>query len=498
LRSPDTGEITAVLCALHTRLFGSGKAKLVGLVCVLLSGCVSHQKRVEQARIHYWQGDFEAAQSNLDQALQRPKKDLEVLKLDQAMIRFSNNELKQAGELLREVRDRFDQPPAGGAAQKATSYLTDDNSRPYEGEDHEKLLVRVMLTLIDLVEQNGDAVAFAHQVGDSIEELLAARKVSNPPEEEPASSEPLPANDIVSQQTSPSNQVSDSVIETKLDIVKEELAIAPLLRALVRQSSRLNHDDVQRNLKVAMEWRPQSAFLRQEFIAAAERRDVAPGYGSVYLIMLVGRGPVKRSVSEPVTSHSLLIADQILSAIGEYSLPPTIAPVKIAAIERSESNIDGMLVSTGGRVIGNTETIADLNRLAVARHQEQLPEVIARAVVRRVVKKSVVVATKSQTNVQDSLVSTAYNLAGVLWEASEKADLRSWSLLPGQIQIMRVDLPVGRHDFDLYPTLHGQLARPQSLKCSVELLDGQPTFAVGTILDANQPGSVYTPFVAVR
>ncbi len=446
-----------------------------------LAGCVSHRKMVEQARGQYWHGNFVEAESNLAQARKRPKKDTEVLKLDQAMVHFSQGELAESATLLRDVRDHLDQPPFANGAQKATSYLTDDNTRPYVGEDHEKILVRVMLTLIDLVQQQGDAVAYAHQVGESIEELLASREPNAPLPNDPAAETSVDANSTANSVTMPT------------DIVKEELAIAPLLRALIRKSSRMNQDDVLRNLKVATEWRSTSPFLMQELLACAEHRDIAPGHGSVYLIIFVGRGPVKQSVTEPVTSQALLVADQLLSAVGEYSLPPTIAPVKIAAMVPSVSNVDGLQVSTGGQVVGNTETIADLNRLAVARHQELLPQIIARAVVRRVVKKSMVVATKSHTNVQSELVSTAYNLAGVLWEASEQADLRCWSLLPGQIQILRVDLPAGVHRFVLYPTWHGQLTRAKPLEGNVEIVDGQATFAVGTILDSNQPGALYSP-----
>ena len=451
------------------------------ILWLLQAGCVSHRKMVEQAREQYWHGNLAEAESNLAQARKRPKKDTEVLKLDQAMVHFSQGELAESATLLREVRDQFDRPPIAATTQKATSYLTDDNSRPYVGEDHEKILIRVLLTMIDLVEQHGDAVAYAHQMGESIEELLASREPNTTP--------------AVDTKGTLATEAGESVqpIHPPVDVVKEELAIAPLLRALVRKSSRMNQDDVLRNLKVATEWRSNSPFLMQELLASAEHQDIAPGHGSVYLIMLVGRGPVKQSVSEPVTSQSVLIADQLLSSVGKYSLPPTIAPVKIAAVVPSLSNVDGMQVSIGGQVVGNTETIADLNRLAVARHQELLPQIIARAVVRRVVKKSVVVATKSQTNVQSELVSTAYNLAGVLWEASEQADLRCWSLLPGQIQILRVDLPAGVHRLVLYPTWHGQLARAKPLESNVSVKDGQTTFAIGTMLDRDQPGTLYSP-----
>jgi len=40
----------------------------------------------------------------------------------------------------------------------------------------------------------------------------------------------------------------------------------------------------------------------------------------------------------------------------------------------------------------------------------------------------------------------AVDLAGVAWEATESADTRCWGLLPDQIQVLRVELPAGRHE----------------------------------------------------
>jgi len=41
--------------------------------------------------------------------------------------------------------------------------------------------------------------------------------------------------------------------------------------------------------------------------------------------------------------------------------------------------------------------------------------------------------------------------AGVVWEATESADTRCWSLLPDTIQVLRVELPAGRHTVALRP-----------------------------------------------
>jgi hypothetical protein len=184
----------------------------------------------------------------------------------------------------------------------------------------------------------------------------------------------------------------------------------------------------------------------------------------------------------------LLAADQILSAMGEYSLPPTIAPVKIAAVAPQDSGIASLNVSISGQRVGTTETIADINRLAIARQKELMPEIIARAVVRRIVKKTIVVGQKANAKVDNDLVSLGYNAVGVLWEATERADLRGWSLLPGQIQILRVDLPVGTHRLDFSANTTAGSTGRQPFACNVEIRDGANSFVLSSLQDLTSQG----------
>src|SRR5437762_10695179 len=51
----------------------------------------------------------------------------------------------KAERTLREVRDHFDHLEGPDVAEKTLSFLTDDNSRAYAGEDYEKILIRAFL-----------------------------------------------------------------------------------------------------------------------------------------------------------------------------------------------------------------------------------------------------------------------------------------------------------------------------------------------------------------
>ena len=46
------------------------------------------------------------------------------------------------------------------------------------------------------------------------------------------------------------------------------------------------------------------------------------------------------------------------------------------------------------------------------------------------------------------MTSVALDIAGIAWEATEAADTRCWGLLPEKIQVLRIELPAGRHQYD--------------------------------------------------
>ncbi len=472
----------------------------------MLSGCQTHRQLIEQAHESYWQGDLDRSEAVLARAMERPKNDLAVLQLDQAMLEFQLGNFADSQGLLKQARQELAAiPPASETARSAASLLTDDTRRAYTGEDHEKLLLQVLLALNSLLRGDGDAVAYAHQLGNECAALLASRPVEATTAEQTASSpQPGSPSDSAGAPSSPAPESSASSspfptaiaaqpLTPKIDLVRFELAFAPLLRAIIRGESVLNHDDKWRHLQEANQWRPGSDFLQQELARAAAGELAPPGYGSLYVIGLVGRGPTKVTGTEEVTSQALLVADQILSALGDYTLPPTVAPIKVARIELSPITVDSLRVSIDNRELGTTENVGDIGRLAVSRQEEQMPQIIARAVVRRVLKKSLIVAGKSASGADkesgNDLTSLLYTAAGVAWEAAEQADLRCWSLLPGSIQVYRIDLPAGEHQLDLRGEFQGRTVS-QRFGSQVRIRDGETSFAIATLPDRQATGRV--------
>ncbi len=102
-----------------------------------------------------------------------------------------------------------------------------------------------------------------------------------------------------------------------------------------------------------------------------KRRAFAAWEWVIYVLALVGKGPYKVEVTEEPTSDALLIADRIVSAVGPYHLPPTIAPIKIPDIAVPHNDLDAVAVSVNGTYMGPTFCVANVRDLALETYRAE-------------------------------------------------------------------------------------------------------------------------------
>jgi hypothetical protein len=210
----------------------------------------------------------------------------------------------------------------------------------------------------------------------------------------------------------------------------------------------------------------------------------------LYVFALTGRGPQKIEAIEVPSSAALLIAGELVSAFGNQTVPPNVAPVKVPQVVGQACAIRDLAVIIDGQPVGQTETITDVTDLAVKQYEAIYPQVVARAVARRVVKKGIVYGGKEMTGIQKGTLSgLAVDLAGVAWEATESADTRCWGLLPDKIQVLRVELPAGTHEIALQPRGGSRLAS-RTAPTRIDIANGRNTYLLATIPDAQVVGKV--------
>ncbi len=392
-------------------------------IVVAFAGCSTHAQRVREARHAYFANDLDSAITLLDKAGAYRLRERDCLSLDRAMVALAQGNPATSESLLREVRDRFDYLEQKDVAESGVSLLTDDTAAAYAGENYEKVMIRAMLAVSNLMHDGSDAVAYCLQVDQKQREII----------------ERAAAEESKGKATPNAN-----------------VAIGAYVRGVVQEESHSHYDDAERAFATVASWEPQFEAAKFDLARAQAGAHSSAGNGVVYVFTLVGRGPYKEEVLALATSDALLIADRILSVVGDHTLPPTIAPLKVPSIVVPVNAIDAVAVDVNGRPAALTQTVTDVGKLAVAQFEAEKDKILARAVVRRVLKKAAVYGAKDVLSVDDGLTNLAFDAAGVVWEATEKADTRCWGLLPEKIQVVRLELPAGTHQLTLRAARRGQ------------------------------------------
>ena len=294
-------------------------------------------------------------------------------------------------------------------------------------------------------------------------------------------------------------QKQQQIIEAGLDkhgenpkLAYKQVALGPYIHGLIREETHSNYDDVARASATVVSWQPDFAYARTDLERAQHGHHSAPGNGVLYVFTLVGRGPYKVETIELPSTVALLVADRILSNNSTYSLPPTIAPIKVPKVVAPQSNISFVRVTADGREVGGTATITDVSRMAVEQYEAIYPRVIGTAVVRRIVKKSVIYGTKEAIGrgKQNTLLDLGLDAVGVAWEATESADTRCWGLLPDKIQVLRVELPAGPHQIALQSV--GPWGNGNPEKQNVTITNGHNTYLLANFPDSKLVGKILT------
>lgn len=397
-----------------------------------------------EVRADLFAGNTSAALQKIETREQKAAaREGDVLELDAAIIELSNGNTRAAEKKLLAVRDHFDELENAQLKKGASNVLafwTDDNTRRYAGEDYEKILVRSFLALTNLLQNGNDAQAYAFQIAQKQDEIIRGGLALDPEK------------------------------KTNPKLAYKQVALGPYLQGILWESTWLNQKDAAAAYQKTVQWLPSFQHGKIALNRAEKGIHSSKENGVVYVFTLVGRGPFKEQETAEATTLSLLVADTIFSAVSKYSVPPTLAPVPIPVIRCEKNEVGSVGVSVDGKPVCATETVLDVNTMARQQFEATRDHIIARAVIRRIVKKGTLYAAKDIAAVND-WISLAMDAGGVAWEATETADTRCWALLPAQIQVARLELPAGKHELSLQACRadRSPLGQPHSVTVNVPL-----------------------------
>ena len=446
-----------------------------GLFCIVLLNCgcrtAARHQLAAVARVD--NGTPEAALAEFDKAAESRGADTEVIAIDRALTLLMTGQPTESEGAFRESRKRLDFLRQKDLREQTTAMITDDKAVAWSGREFEQRMIDNLLILSSLMGNQQDAFAYAAQ---TTEKLSADRSGFAASTSEP---EVIAVGHSEEDQeaTAPSRYAAN--------------AFSAYLQAAVRSENPMDADITQRAIQQVGYWSSSSigetAGQPSSAGNASFGTNSKQGNGVVHVITFAGRITDWLPERAAPTSAALLIADQILSAVGDHTLPPTVAPVQIA---RPATTVSTHPLTTVARLTLDGQTsvrsrvLVDLNQAASDSYDADRNEQIARAVSRRIVKKGAVYAAKDQLSVAGgSGADLLLNLGGIAWEALEKPDTRHLHLLPERIEIVQMELPEGDHTLEVSSvTTGGKSLTPspgtewQQVPLRVE--DGRNTFVL--------------------
>ncbi len=497
-------------CFSLRRIAGTSAFPSLTVVLVILSGiltvlpgCSGWQKNHEAALTAWSAGDLKTSTSKLDASQSSMRAEKEMLELDQAVLQLAAGEPAQAETRFRRVRDELDHLAQKDLTETANSMMTDSRAVAYSGRDFERQMLLNMLMISSVLNDGQDSFAYSLQASEKTlarrDAIASAAKKSKT--EAVADTNTTDSTSGIARVSFPGTpEISDAADTRAVEIpaapLDQPLALSAYLTAMVQSESSSRSSEVEAALQEVKYWNPKFEQLvngaRGEMGVRCQR-----GNGTLHVIALVGQAPQWVSESAEPTSAALLIADRIISATGKHTLPPTLASVKIAKPERVFQGVPVTALRCSvaapdqpGAAVTQTNfsTLVDLNEVAEASYREHRDEEIAQAITRRVMKKGTVYVLKETQRIHNNTwVDLGVNAAGVVWEAMEKADTRSWRTLPARIDVSRCELPKGQWNVQLSLAHYGS---PQTVTIPAYVEDGRNTCVVCLIPDRSFAGHI--------
>jgi len=448
-------------------------------VFLILSGCATFEENVRPAREAYFSGRYGEAVQLLEEYARCEGKDQPAYRLELVLPLIAQGKLKEAEEVLRKVRDRFEDYEKKLATEWIASILTDDTAIAYPGEDYEKILIRVLLALVNLLRGGGDALAYAHQVVQKQVEII---------------------------------ERSPEIAGRKLKANYKNIGIGRYLIGLLREAE-YDYTTALRYYKEVKALEPGFKPIEEDLKRAEEGLHSQKGHGVLYVFALLDRGPYKVEVVHEPSTQAVNLMWAMATIIGRRFVTPSIVPVKVPELRFPERTIQNVKLVVDDSPDGATWEIMNVHEVARKQFAEIRDYIVAKALLRRLIKQAIVEAAKraaqrgrkKRSNARAALEIGAL-VAAAAWEAVERADTRCWSTLPASIQVLRLELPVGEHVIELRPQWGGNpVGAP--VRARVQIEDDMNTYclaifptsrAKGVVLVSNQPPEVETQPQAYR
>lgn len=398
--------------SLSILIFGTG--------LLAVASCASYTQETSEMRTYYHGDRFDKALQALDKSdLKEQNKNRLLYRLEKAMILDRLGERKKSRALLLEADKIADELYTTSISRTAASFVVNDSTTDYSGEDYEKVAIHTELALSFLQDQDLSAAG------------VEARKINNK------------LSEINSGYDDQKNRYAEDAFARYLSGMIHEAsgnhddAIIDYMKALkLYEGSYKDFYDgtVPPDLVIALyricserQRTPEMTMLVKKFpaqVAKAKNRD--PGAGELIVIHEVGL------IAHKTTAEFVVpIGGQVV----RFSFPV----IRRRDVYLGQTGVD--MLHEGGFV--SASNLQDMQSIASFTLEDKRLRMIVKQGVRLLAKGQLTDYAYKQLGPLGGIAANVYSVV------TETADTRSWTLLPGAYYVTRIQLKPGEHQIKI-------------------------------------------------
>jgi hypothetical protein len=378
-------------------------------------------------------GEYSQARAYVEEhAKDYGKRNRLLYQLDRGMLAFSAGEFSEAIQAFEEAERIMDELYTISLSQEATTFVINDNTAPYRGEDFESVMVNLFLALSYAnLSQIEEALVEARKVDSKLTaiNLQYSESQKNGYQEDPFARLLM---GILYEMGRSSDDLNDAYISYNLALQGYEseyqrfgLAIPQVLVENALSTAEFMGEEEEKRLR--------ERFPFKQYLPLVERKEKAEVFG----LHLNGRAPVK----EP-DLVVLPMADGffVKLAFPRYkSVPKTIVGARLYAKPLEEDTA----------FQANFSMAEPIGRIAVENLEDRRVRIAAKTLARVTAKYLAIKAAQQEVSEKHGGLAGLLTIitGNFLAFASEEPDLRSWRTLPEEILISKLTLPPGTYEF---------------------------------------------------
>lgn len=371
---------------------------LLYILCFVyfLPACSSYPGRIADSRHAFEMGNYEVATESLKNLAEKKDSDELLLLLELGVAYHTAGNYEQAISTFQQAEKLSDLTSYTSLSQEAGSVLLNDTIKTYRLDDYEKVLISAYLAMdYTFLKKWESALVECRRINHQLDQMIAAGNVTY-----------------------------------------QKNAFAKYLAALLFENEN-EYNDAWVDYRLSAEWLPGLSFhsigllrMADQLNASQELNDykkrfpgvtdyrLQRGQGELVVLAEVGRAPFK--VEDPsFRLIPLMVRNSYFT--DHIELRDLNAPVK-----------------------ARTEILYDIETTAIQELEEKRATLVAKKMGGIVAKQATAYGVEKVTK-SPQLGA----LSALILHLSDRPDLRNWSFLPANLQLLRVKLPAGRHDIVL-------------------------------------------------